>query len=319
MDASFFVWLPAAVLVVVSLLCFVGCDTVFGLDLLTPPFTRYSDNTILAHPNLVAYWPLGEAPGATTAAEPKGGHSGTYTTAVPYVAIPGDFASAAASGQYRIGEVGMVQGDTAPPGFVAAVRTTCMLVDGGYVRVPFDPAINPSGAFTVEAWVRVEWDDLDPAAYRCILDGRSVSGGNKGFALFANASNHWEVWVGNGGTGAAGWTVLPTDNPFPLSVDGMTFYLVATYDGTTLNIYVDGEQRAGGIATAYAPNDDVPPDVPSPFYIGTGAPFLPVGPQPAGGPQWPFRGKIQDIAIYNAALPLNDIIKHKVNGEGGNT
>ena len=63
----------------------------------------------------------------------------------------------------------------------------------------------------------------------------------------------------------------------------------------------------------------VSPNVPSPLYIGAGASFLPVGPQPSGGPQWPFRGKIQDVAIYNAALSLDDIIKHKANGEGVST
>jgi hypothetical protein len=317
MSASLLVWLPAGVMVVVSLLCFVGCDVVFGLDRV--PFTRYSDETILSNPNLVAYWPLGEPPGITTAAEPKGGRNGTYIIAAPYVAVPGAFPSAAASGQYVLGEVGVVTGDSVQPGNLINVRTTCIEVDGGYVNVPFDVAINPTGAFTIEAWVRVEWLDVDSPAYRCVLDGRSVSGGNKGFALFANSSNHWEVWVGNGGSGASGWTVLPTNDPFPLSTDGLTFYLAATYDGTTLNIYVDGEQRAGGVATAYAPNDDVSPNVPSPLYIGAGASFLPVGPQPSGGPQWPFRGKIQDVAIYNAALSLDDIIKHKANGEGVST
>jgi hypothetical protein len=317
MSASVLVWLPIGLLAVVSLVCFVGCDVVFDLD--RHPFTRYSDETILSNPALVAYWPLGEAPGETTAVELKGGRNGSYVTAAPYVAVSGAFPSATASGQYVLGEAGIVTGDAVQPGNLINVRTTCVEVDGGYVNVPFDPAIYPAGAFTIEVWVRVEWLDVDSPAYRCILDGRSAFGGNKGFALFANSSNHWEAWVGNGGTGASGWTVLPTNDPFPLSTDGLTFYVAATYDGTTLNIYVDGEQRAGGVATAYVPNDNASPAAPSPLYIGTGAPFLPLGPQPAGGPQWPFRGRIQSVAIYNAALSLDDIIKHKANGEGVST
>jgi hypothetical protein len=311
MSAALFVWLPAALLAVVSLLCFVGCKFDPGGAL--PSFTQYTDLTILSNATLAAYWPLGEAPGATSAVDLKGGHNGAYTTAAPYPSIPGSAPSAAASGAFTLGQPGIVAGDTVQPG--NTIRTTCMGVDGGYVNVPFDPAINPTGAFTIEAWVRVEWTEADQAAYRCIMDGRAA-GVQRGFALFANPSNHWEVWVGNGGSGAPGWTVLPTNDPFPLSVDGLTFYVVATYDGTTLNIYVDGEQRAGGIAAVYVPNDNVPPNVPGPLYIGTGAPFLPIGPQPAGGPQWPFKGKIQDVAIYNAALSLDDIIKHMHNGNG---
>jgi hypothetical protein len=315
MSASLFVLLPAMLLVVVSLLCFVGCNFVIDASLIR--FTQYTDVTILPNPNLIAYWPLGEAPGATIALDLRGGRTGACTTAAPYLAIPGAFPSAAASGAFALGQLGIVAGDTVQPGNDPAVLTTSMRVDGGYVNVPFDAAINPTGAFTIEAWVRVEWIDVDPLAYRCVMDGRSVSGGvSRGFALFANPSNHWEIWVGNGGSGAAGWTILPTNDPFPLSVDGITSYVAATYDGATLNIYVDGEQRAGGLATAYTPNDDASPNVPSPLYIGTGAPFLPVGPQPAGGPQWPFKGKIQDVAIYNAALSLDDIIVRMYNGNG---
>jgi hypothetical protein len=316
MSASLFVWLPAGLLAVVSLLCFVGCTLEragLGDGVANPPFTAYRSTTVLAHPNVVAFWPLG----AATAVDLKGGHNGTYTTAAPYPAVPptpGGAPSAPASGTFTLGQPGIVAGDTVSGD--PAVRNTCVSVDGGYVNVPFDPAINPAGAFTIEAWVRVEWTDADQAAYRCVMDGRAA-GVQRGFALFANPSNHWEVWVGNGGSGAPGWTVLPADNPFVLSVDGMTFYVVATYDGTTLKIFVDGEQRAGGVPAAYVPNDNVSPHVPGPLYIGTGAPFLPVGPPiPAGGPQWPFKGRIQDVAIYNAALSGEDILRHMDNGNG---
>src|SRR5882672_8204022 len=215
MSASLFVWLPAAVLAVVALLCFVGCNKVLGLDDKTfgdpppapAPFTDYRGTTILPNPNLVAFWPLVEPQGETKAKDIKGGHDGDYTTvAGGYPSIPpppGEAPSAAASGTFTLGATGIVKGDTVGD---SASLNTCMKTDGGYVSVPFDAAINPT-AFTIEAWVSVEWTGTDEAAFRTVIDARAVDGGSRGFALYATPDNHWEVWLGNGGAGMAGRTL----------------------------------------------------------------------------------------------------------------
>jgi hypothetical protein len=182
------------------------------------------------------------------------------------------------------------------------------------VSVPFNAAINPPamGGFTLEAWVRIKWTDA--GAYRCILDSRAQgTSESRGFALFANPANHWEVWVGKG----TEWTTLQTDDPFvlPAPGDAITYYVAATYDGANLRIFVDGEQRAGAIVATYIPNDDVAPHVGGPLYIGAAAPFEPL--RPGGiGPLAPFEGNIQDVAIYSAPLSAPDIETHKHNGEG---
>lgn len=75
MSASLLVAVPFALFGIVLLLCFVGCDRVFGVYAVNPPpppFTRYSE-VILGEPTLVAYWPLGEQAGETTAVDLKGG------------------------------------------------------------------------------------------------------------------------------------------------------------------------------------------------------------------------------------------------------
>ena len=79
MSASLLVLIPPAVLAAVLLLCFVGCATpTFRVR----HFTEYSTATILPTPGLVGYWPLGEAAGATIAADLKSGHNGSYLSRV---------------------------------------------------------------------------------------------------------------------------------------------------------------------------------------------------------------------------------------------
>ena len=82
MSALLLVIVPVALLVLVSWLCFVGCSFE-GHGML--PYTTYTTVDILPHPALVAYWPLGEAAGASTAVDLKGTavgtpHNGTYTS-----------------------------------------------------------------------------------------------------------------------------------------------------------------------------------------------------------------------------------------------
>jgi hypothetical protein len=69
MSASLLIAIPLALLAIVLLFCFIGCDLVLGLQHLDP-FRRYTE-VILAEPTLVAYWPLGEAAGETTAVDLK--------------------------------------------------------------------------------------------------------------------------------------------------------------------------------------------------------------------------------------------------------
>jgi hypothetical protein len=321
MTAPLLILIPLSLLAIVLLLSFVGC----GLDesgLGNPAYTQYTTNTILPTTGLVAYWPLGEMAGATTAVDLKSGRNGTYVTAPPYPADPADN-SAAAPGTFQLGQPGIVPGDTVQPGNDPNVRTTCLQVNGGYVSVPFNAALNPTKAagFTLEAWVRVDWTAADTASYRCVIASRDNAAGNKGFALFASPDNFWEIWVGNGGTGPAGWTKATGE---AVSF-GTTSYLAVTYDGTTLTLYVDGQVSASGV-TPPDPARKNPqpanyvPAAQNPLYIGTGEPELPLRPQPPGvlaGPLHAFVGAIQDVALYKGALdPINDILKHYHNGNG---
>jgi Concanavalin A-like lectin/glucanases superfamily len=127
--------------------------------------------------------------------------------------------------------------------------------------------------------------------------------------------------IGNGGTGAAGFTFAISDAP-PITLNdaslpaGITYYLAVTYDGPsqTLILFVDGEQRGPKINPAvYVPNTT------QPLWIGAGVPYAALRPQAPGvlaSPLFPFVGAIQDVAIYNAALTSDVILLHYHNGNG---
>jgi hypothetical protein len=294
MSAPLLVAVPLALLAIVFLLCFVGCDFHGQVPPPPPPFFKYTQS-ILDEPTLVAYWPLGEPAGATSAVDLKGGHNGTYLSQV----FPDDppIFSAGAPGTLVLGQPGIVPGDTVPPFDNTAARTTCIEVNGGYVSVDFDPALNPTKAdgFTIEAWVRAEFGFAATPANRVIMASIDQDGGLGGFALLASRDNKWQAFVGNG--------------PGPTFADGpdilfdTTNHLVLTYDGNFLRLFVDGQQTTA-VPTDYLPSTQ------SRLFIGAGAPQLPE-------PRFPWVGKIQCVAVYKGALPPEQVAKHARHGNGG--
>jgi Concanavalin A-like lectin/glucanases superfamily len=283
------------------LLCFAGCS--FSPGALSGGFTEYSNN-ILAEPTLVAYWPLGEPDGEVTANDLKGTggvhRSGTYLSQV----FPADPAmnSAAAPGTLQLGQPGLLEGDRVSPFGLNDPRTTCIAVNGGYVSVPYDPALNPSKAdgFTIEAWVHTGWSadpTVSPPGHRTIMTALDQIGGLRGYWLFASKDNMWEVFLGNG--------------PGPTIVTGpavqldTTTHVVLSYDGNLLRLFIDGSQVAA-MATDYVPTDQ------SRLFIGAGAPHIPQ-------PRFPWVGNIQCVALYKGALDANQVAKHTVWGNGGFT
>jgi hypothetical protein len=342
MSTSLIVLLPVILLGLVSLLCFVGCA--FQTHGLGPTFTQYSSTTVLGNPAVVAYWPLLEAsdslPATDLTPNPDNGQyidPSTLPTIYPWPDYsisnpPGpNILSAAAPGSISFAQPGIVAGDfgTNDTDSNSSAASPCLVVNGGYVNVPFASKINPATSFTLEAWVRVDWTKNDPSAWRAVLDARTLNPCT-GFALLATADDnspgvyHWSVVIGNGGMGSAGFTTVTSADP-PITLNdpstpggGTTFYLAVTYDGPsqTLTLFVDGLQSGPAVTSAvYVPNTT------NPLWIGAGVPYVAVRtPQtPAGtlaSPLFPFVGALQDVAIYNAALAPGVIQTHLNNGSG---
>jgi hypothetical protein len=292
--------IPLALLGVVALMVFVGCAlNVEGLgsDDNPPPPPNYRD-TISKTPNLIAFWPLNEAEGETQAKDVTGnGHDGEYT---PTAAVPFDPVqqSASAPGTVDLGQSGIVPGDT-----INNQVQPCPSFQGGYVKVPFDDALN-SASFTIEAWVNPLALAPNEAAIRVVV-ASDAPPAFKGFALAATPDNFWNATIGDG---LQNIVAAPPPST-PAITPGSTYFLVVTYDGKTLTLWVNPADTSQPPYAETVAIGFVPVAKPIPFFIGIGHPDLPT-------PLLPFNGAIQDVAFYSDILDKGTIQKHFETGLG---
>ena len=301
-----------AVAAVLACFRFIGCAQIIGIkDWQGPPPPPDYGKLINNDFTMVAYWRLGEPantlPGAT-AADERNAHNGTYQNVV----LMAGAQSAAAAGVLIPGQ----------PGLVATAPTqTSVNVDGGYVKVDFNPdlALNPAAdkSFSVEAWAVPEWSAMETDVFRTVVASREDTGTSRhGYILYAgpvldpatyvttDATMHWQAWVGDGAKN--NWVMLVGP---PVAV-GQTTYLLLTYDGGTQTLTLDAVTNPVpemsppprlSMPAVYSPNPG------KPLYIGMGATEIMV---PPGQPMYPFRGRLQEIAFYGAVLTTDQVSKH---------
>jgi hypothetical protein len=339
MSTSLIVVLPAVLLGIVGLLCFVGCilDT-SGLP--GTPFTAYTNNTV-ANMLCIGYWPLKEKMDTDDVSELISDNRGKYIDPATRPALypwPAynvqsgagpDVLSAAGAGMITLGQPTIVAGDVdLRPGAGDPVPPGCMVVNGSYVEVSWNDKFIPKNSFTVEAWVRPDWTVNNPNADRFVLDLRDFNPGT-GFALTAQADPtqpgvyHWAGIMGNGASGGAGFTPVVGDE-IKLASGGAPaepVYLAMTYDAPnqTLTLFVNGGGEGGGTKVLGVP---YMPNMTQPLWIGAGASYVPRRPQPLqppdvpASPLFPFVGAIQDVAIWRDVLAPSDILTRFNNGSG---
>lgn len=283
MSAWSLILIPLALAAIVLLVGMVGCGY--------PDFT-YGDPDPQPNPDLVSEWLLGEASGAS-AADKIDSHPGTYDTVT--LAEQPQSPATASPPVLTLGAPSLLQGSPS---------ALSINVDGGYVEVPFDPALNTL-QFTVMAWCLPTFD-LDETVdgqnvFRSVMASREGNGVQPGgFTIYsgpdlskpADTTLYWQAWVGDGTKGGP-WTMLIG----PPVVLNQTTHLAVTYDGVTLKLYVNGSQEGppdAQVSTGYSPNTSTS------LHIGMGAPDAP---QPA----YPFKGRLQDVRYYKAAQPAETI------------
>jgi hypothetical protein len=327
MTASLLLFVPVALLALVSAFCFVGCafdSHGTGVDIPPPskPFTKYSDTDVI--PTAVAYWPLSES--STTATKPVvsaiakdavGSNDGNYTNVVnapdlfpcPGFQIAAGVDTAAAMGTMALGSQSIVQGDAVQPGNDPNILTTGMQTDGAFVTVPLNAVVNPAPPFTVECWARPEWKDNSGAAFRMVIDSRDTTGGAfTGFCIDVNEQGNWEAELGT--VGASGFTTVTAGQA---TLSAVT-YIVLTVEGNVATLFINGNSMAQTtLSTAFSANKV------QPLIIGAGLRWLPL--RTPGGPNSsfplvPFTGTIQDVAIYDTALSPGVISTHFNDGSG---
>jgi hypothetical protein len=205
-----------AVLVMVLLFGFMGCSLD---DFGTGTATDYP-STIQVTPGLVAYWRLQEPASTPTAVEGNPAPPGDIAFSANNQANPQDPSNpfngayfelnpaAADAARHSNQTTGTLNLGT--PGILDLLPgNTCVQVEGGFVQVPFNAALNPS-AFSLEAWV-VPFDEgfhPDPQYYQCLVESTGPAGLGK-------RTSGWGLFIGPQDPGVAPFSPLRRDRMRP--------------------------------------------------------------------------------------------------------
>jgi prepilin-type N-terminal cleavage/methylation domain-containing protein len=203
---------------------------------------------------LVGYWPLNEGTGTIAYDQSGDASNGSWAGT-----------QAGTSGYYSGGKVGSWAG--------------YFNGSNDYVNIP-DNAVLHVTAFTVSAWFKEA-----SSATGAIVTKWTQPGNQRSFALDALNTNKMEIVIDEYGNGATS-TTLNDPNSFSLSSWN---YAVATFDGATARVYLNGQLDASA--------SSVPP------FLSTSA--VTIGED--GGGNSPLPGQVDDVRIYNRALSAAEI------------
>jgi hypothetical protein len=142
---------------------------------------------------------------------------------------------------------------------------------GAQVAVPDSPSLRLTSGMTLEAWV---FPTTVSSAWRDV-----IYKGNDNYYLEATSWNGRPV-----GGGILGGSYVESYGTAGLAANTWT-HLAATYDGTTMRLFVDGTQVSSGAASG---------------AIATSNGVLSIGGDPLYGQY--FSGRIDNVRIYNRAL-----------------
>jgi RHS repeat-associated protein len=219
-----------------------------------PTGTSYGYASTILSDAPVAYWRLGEASGTSATDATGNGISGTY------------------AGGYTLAQPDGISGDPDP---AVALNGASGLVD---VK-PF-PALKPGSAVTVEAWINPTGV---PGGAIFASPQQGISGG---YVLnFVNAG-HVRV---NIAPAVGSWTVADSVTVPPA---GKWTYVVGTWDGASVRIYVNGVLEATQPAATMV-------------YGATST-----DPQIGRYNGASFGGSIDEVAVYSRALTAAQIMSH---------
>jgi hypothetical protein len=222
----------------------------FNASTPAPPPSGYA--AAVAADGPVSFWRLGEASG-TSAADSVGTNTGTYLNGVTLGA----------------------------PGLTSDAATTGGLFDGvnDSVSVPSATGLSPTGAVTVEAWVR-------PTAKPAAGTFASVATKAESYSLQFNGPQLEFTTI-------RGTTRRRVQAPASAIVVGQTYHVVGTYDGAIQRLYVNGVQVASS-AFSGAVNANT-----KSLVLGswdTVSEFM--------------SGEIDDVAVYAPALTAAQVADH---------
>ena len=161
-------------------------------------------------------------------------------------------------------------------GGIAGDSNAAVRLAGGQVDMGDNHDFTGTSSFTLEAWIRPTTIDGTP---RRIVS--KAVGGLQGYELFVNS-----------GSGISFQRIAGSTNTVSTSAPSQSVWshVVATYDGTTMRLYVNGA-LANSAASALSLLDNV-----AAFRVGNSA---------AGTDGW--AGDLDDVAVYSTALNATQV------------
>ena len=220
-----------------------------------------------------AVTPVADAYAAAVAADSPAGY---WRLGESSGAVAADASGNGRAGSYlgspTLGQAGVVAGNAAA-GFNGSSQ---------YGQVPYDAALNGS-QFSVEAWVKLAGG---AGTYRSVVTSRTGSFG--GYILYASSADTWQFWLGSGSL----WRVV--SGP-AVTLNAWT-HLVATFDGATAKLYVNGVLAGSSTGAAFAANTTAPLRFAAGRSEGVASYFLP--------------GSLDELAVYNSALSAARVQAH---------
>jgi hypothetical protein len=310
----YFLLTPFAVLAVLLLFGFVGCDELFGLEELRAYALEVEDDDPVINLRL-------RDSTATEANNEVGPPNGTYVLSpVPIDAGDPNWKSTEVQLQDRVLETGVSEDPKLLP---TDPDSTHIRVRGAWVDFPSNwptEVVDPLTEFTLEAIVFPEWNLEDLGKYYCLMQ---VARSNQfGFGIYAGPDSDameppytWQFWVGT----PTGFQRFDTKKPYQDPNDpGPTLEEKVTYLAVTFS-----QSPSRAFLYMYYPDRDVGrttyelvpvPYVPFEGRLTIGISAAIVGPLfPPITPThvlYPFWGRIAEVAIYNKALQKKRILEH---------
>ena len=168
--------------------------------------------------------------------------------------------------------------------------------DNGRIDIPYSPDLNPE-SFTVALWAKPS----STGGYASPITSRNdVNGGQSthGYIIYNDSGGNWNFWTGDGNPG---WDTLSGG---PVSINEWT-HLAISYDSETetKTIWINGIEKGSDSApNQYSLNGSVDA---MDLHLGAGQ---------DDGANFFFSGDIDDVGIWNEALPEEEIKSIMENG-----
>jgi hypothetical protein len=218
----------------------------------------------------VAYWRLDDE-GSGVATDAVGSFDGTY----------------------------QVAGDLSSTNGIPYDTNAAVSISGGTtIRIPYALEINPvTGPWTYEAWVR---PDSQPGDFATAFSSQYVRPGHiYGWNIYQHSDSAWTLATYTGGDGPTGFASDFFD--LPLNI-GAWYHIVVSDDLTTVRLIVNGvERNSVSHSAAFVQNGtNGDPATGGATVLG----------RRGDGAFLPFDGSLDEVAVYNKALTVEQARLH---------